>query len=206
MASIVSYVIAVCMALVPIMAAPTDPAPPAICHGQDCPKFTMLNKTKDWELRRYAVTKWSATSAVGMYKDPITSELFQLLFRYISGDNAQKAKIAMTTPVLTQIIHGAGPNCESEFIMHFMLPFVDWDTPSTPTNPKVSVVETAEMDVYVRSFGGFAKDQDFMENLHNLTLSLPADAKVEDKYFFNAVYDGPYTFKNRHNEVWVKKV
>ena len=57
----------------------------------------------------------------------------------------------MTAPVLTKVIHGAGPNCASTFVMHFMLTFDQWAEPIPPTDSSVYIVETPQMDVYVRS-------------------------------------------------------
>ncbi|RUS88203.1 hypothetical protein EGW08_004035 [Elysia chlorotica] len=177
-----------------------------ICHGLQCPKFVVLNKTADWELRHYEATKWASANVTAMFKDEVGNQLFQYLFQYISKDNAAHTKIDMTAPVVTKIIHGQGPNCESEIIMHFMLPFAYWDSPIQPTNPAVTIQEIPAMDVYVRSFGGFAKDSDYLDNLAKLSGDLVvAGFPIEDAYFFTAGYDGPYTFLNRHNEVWIKK-
>ncbi|KAK3764158.1 hypothetical protein RRG08_044088 [Elysia crispata] len=177
-----------------------------ICHGLEYPKFTVLNKTADWELRHYGPTKWVSTNTTAMFRDDVTSQLFSLLFRYISKENAAHTKIDMTAPVATKIIHGQGPNYESELIMHFMLPFAYWDSPIAPTNPAVTIQEWPAMDIYVRSFGGFAKEADYMDNLAKLSEDLTgSNFSFEDAFFFTAGYDGPYTFVNRHNEVWIQK-
>ncbi|GFS04861.1 heme-binding protein 2-like [Elysia marginata] len=61
-----------------------------ICHGLQCPNFTVLNKTADWELRRYGPTKWASTNTTSMYRDDVTRQMFWLLFQYISQDNAAR--------------------------------------------------------------------------------------------------------------------
>ncbi|KAK3792863.1 hypothetical protein RRG08_039797 [Elysia crispata] len=184
----------------------TAAKPHDVCHGLECPNFTVLNKTADWELRRYGPTKWASTNITAMYKDRVTGLMFSYLFLYITKENANHTKIDMTVPVVTKIIHGQGPNCESELIMHFMLPFDTWDNPIAPTNPAVTIQEWPAMDVYVRSFGGFAKDADYSDNLAKLSEDLTgSNFSIEDAFFFAAVYDGPYTFVNRHNEVWIQK-
>lgn len=59
-------------------------------------------------------------------------------------------KIDMTAPVVTEIVHGAGPDCESNFTMHFMLPFHLHAHPPQPTEQGVFIRAVPEMTVYVR--------------------------------------------------------
>jgi len=174
------------------------------CHGLDCPTFTVLNKTDNWELRRYDKTMWVATKGQAMSKDSINSQMFYKLFNYIDGHNVNNTKIPMTAPVLTKVIHGTGPNCQSNFVMRFMIPKSMWSNTIAPTDSDVYIDETPAMDVFVRAFGGFAKDQDYMNNLAMLVQSLPK-VDIVDDYFYSAGYDGPYQFTNRRNEVWVQK-
>lgn len=59
-------------------------------------------------------------------------------------------KIPMTAPVLTNITHGAGPDCESLFEMHFMIPFdLQEDTP-IPTDPKLYITTLPQIEAYVK--------------------------------------------------------
>jgi len=177
-----------------------------ICHGLECPKFTVLNKTADWELRRYEATTWVATNATAMKGDTVRSALFHKLFEYISGNNEEGEKINMTAPVATKVIHGQGPNCESEFVMHFMVPRSYWSAPIQPKDKSVFITEIPALDVYVRQFGGFAEESDFINAVKELSESLQnSKLPVKEEFFFEASYDGPYTFRHRHNEVWLVK-
>ncbi len=58
---------------------------------------------------------------------------------------------------------------------------------------------------HYRSFGGFASDEDALENAHQLRQDLGAAGKefVENQ-FDAAGYDAPWDLFNRHNEVWVR--
>jgi hypothetical protein len=122
----------------------------AKCHGLDCPSYTVLNATKDWELRRYDSSQWIATNASAMNRDDVNTDMFNKLFRYISGNNKQGMKIAMTAPVVTKIVHGAGPNCKSDYIMHFMVPRKYWNqAPIVANDPTVYHVDLPSIDVFV---------------------------------------------------------
>ena len=53
---------------------------------------------------------------------------FEILFDYISGENEEKIEIDMTTPVLTFVQPGDGPNCASLFTVSFFVPY-EYQTP-----------------------------------------------------------------------------
>jgi len=200
----VTLTLAGAVTLVTLAAALT---PADVCHGLNCPHWTVLNATKDWELRRVNATKWVATNTTGMTYDPVHTSMFWKLFSYIDGKNANTEKIAMTAPVLTTVVHGPGPNCKSTFEMKFMLPYKYWSAPVAPSDPSVYITELPAMDVFVRTFGGFPQDADYTTNLHQLSSDIATtSAVVETRYFFQAGYDGPYTFVGRHNEIWIKKL
>ncbi|GFS04858.1 heme-binding protein 2-like [Elysia marginata] len=87
----------------------------------------------------------------------------------------------MTSPVVTRVIHGTGPNCGSEMSMHFMLPFAYWDKPIAPTNPAVYIHEYPAMDVYVSSsFNTFP--QQTKPDSSNFS-SFPQQAKTDSSNF-----------------------
>ena len=45
----------------------------------------------------------------------------------------------MTAPVVNQIEHGQGPDCESNFTMHFMIPLDMYANPPTPLDKTVFI-------------------------------------------------------------------
>ncbi|KAL8586443.1 hypothetical protein ACOMHN_050038 [Nucella lapillus] len=183
---------------------------PAFCHGLDCPQFTVVNSTTDYELRHYEATKWVAVETAAATLDSVRREMFMKLSHYIDGSNVDHVKVPMTAPVLTKVTHGPGQSCASNFTMHFMLPHDLWLTPVMPSDPSVKVVTIPAMDVYVKSFAGFATDDDNIQHVMSLYQTLSSDTKtaasVDTKFYYTAGYDGPYRFDNRHNEVWVQRV
>ncbi|KAJ8304508.1 hypothetical protein KUTeg_018091 [Tegillarca granosa] len=179
--------------------------PPAFCNKLDCPKFETVQTFKEgYELRRYQPSKWVATNVSAIeFTREINTEMFYKLFYYIAGNNSKHMKIPMTAPVLTNITHGAGPDCESLFEMHFMIPFdLQDDTPS-PTDPKLYITTLPQIEAYVRSFGGFPQQNDYVKAVSELADEIKDSSKYNEAFYFEAGYDGPERFTHRHNEVWL---
>lgn len=181
---------------------------PAFCHDLDCPEFEVLETNDNYELRHYNATKWAAIQAEGASRDQVNNDMFFTLFKYIDGSNANSVKIPMTAPVLVTMAHGQGPNCATNFTMHFMIPHDQWSNPIPPTNSNVHIVTLPPMDVYVRGFSGFAKDDDYTTQAADLYASLPKSGgvNVDTTSFYSAGYDGPYQFSHRHNEIWIRRL
>ncbi len=59
-------------------------------------------------------------------------------------------KIAMTAPVLTDVLPASGPNCNSRFVMSFYLPYDLQDSAPQPTASDVYLQKKDEMVVYVK--------------------------------------------------------
>ncbi|WAQ99831.1 HEBP2-like protein [Mya arenaria] len=117
--------------------------------------------------------------------------------------NDVNQKIAMTAPVVTEIVHGPGPDCESNFTMHFMVPFDLQANPPAPTESSVFIKRVPEMTVYVKSYSGFSNDALKRQNLEEEVNSLDSmNRKYSESVFLTASYDGPFAFV-RHNEIWL---
>uniref|UniRef100_A0A8W8MJU8 Uncharacterized protein n=1 Tax=Magallana gigas TaxID=29159 RepID=A0A8W8MJU8_MAGGI len=102
---------------------------------------------QEYELRQYSASSWMPTNTAGV--DYSKASNFMRLFRYISGTNTDKMKIAMTASVMTMITPGQGPACENNFTMSFfMSPEVK--TPPTPTEKGVFPKDMPKMNINVR--------------------------------------------------------
>lgn len=177
--------------------------PPEFCRDLDCPRYTVLETNDKFEKRRYEPSVWVATKTIRMlYTEQDRTTMFFKLFHYISGNNSAHSKIDMTTPVVTEVIHGQGPDCESNFTMHFLIPYALQANPPQPTEKDVFIRHVPEMTVFVKQYGGFDTDQTKLKNLQGLIDDLNAASKsYRDDLFYTAGYDGPYALK-RHNEIW----
>lgn len=174
----------------------------------DKPKFEFTSDpSKDVkngvEERQYQAAKWVSTNVVGMSRDEATNIGFQRLFKYITGSNEKSQKIDMTAPVATKIAPGAGPNCESTFTVSFYIPTELQDNPPKPTDPKVFVENWPAMTFYVKSFGGFAKEQDWLSEAEKLTENISNKNTINQNFWYTAGYNSPFQLVGRTNEVWL---
>ncbi|CAN9507443.1 unnamed protein product [Ophioblennius macclurei] len=169
--------------------------------GVQNPQFTAAqNQGQDYEVRTYHSTKWVSTTVSGPDLDGATNAGFMRLFNYIQGKNETKAKVDMTAPVACHVEPETGPTVT----VSFYIPQEHQENPPEPSDPTVFVEQKGEFTVYVRTFGGFAKEASKREELQKLIDSLKRDgvAYVEAP-FYTAGYDSPFKLVNRRNEVWV---
>jgi len=175
---------------------------PSFCRGNDCPRYAVLEQGEDYELRQYEEAKWVSTEALSI-DGSIRSELFRRLFRYIDRNNVNAEKIPMTSPVLNKITPGSGPNCESAFKQSFYLPESHQQNAPAPSAENVYLERMSVMTVYVKSFGGYATEEDYLRNIYALAEAIGDASKYRTDYYMTAGYDSPYQPFNRHNEIWL---
>jgi len=172
------------------------------CNGIECPKYTVIKTTDEYELRQYPSFKWAAAVQEGLDYSAATRKNFRKLFSYISGANEQNVKIPMTAPVLTHIQVTQGPFCAANFTMYFFVPYESQVNTPKPNKDKVFVVTMPPMTVYVKSFGGYMSVEDIQENSQQLAKDLQkAGESFDETQLFSAGYDSPFKPIFRHNEV-----
>ncbi|KAK3730760.1 hypothetical protein RRG08_015677 [Elysia crispata] len=180
---------------------PTDNAP-AFCNKLDCPVFTVVNKTEDYEERQYVASNWVTTNEQGVDYATASRVMFKKLYDYIDGTNVKHMKIKMTNPVLVQVEAGPGPACKSNFTQSFFVSTSMKDPPQ-PSDKTVFFSSFPSQKVFVRTFDGFATEPDWVKNAEALGKALGRDSRsFVQSSFFTAEYDSPFKVLNRHNEVW----
>jgi hypothetical protein len=106
--------------------------------------YKVLNQMDNLEIRRYP------SIVLAVVKDLNEDEAFNLLFRFISGENKGKDKIEMTAPVIST------SDC-----MAFVLPSkFTIDTALEPLNPQVKLKKTRSRDLAVIRFRGRSENED----------------------------------------------
>merc|ERR1711962_1727496 len=180
----------------------------AVVYAIESAPYDVIQTTESYEERHYPARKWISTMSYSISYDDVQSHVFGKLFNYIDGGNDQGMKIDMTTPVTTLVVPGAGPNCESNFTMSFLIPEVHTEAPPAPTNPDVFVEERPELpSVFVRQFKGFAFEDDYIREAAALAFDLNSAGEDGINYdtWYIVGYNGPYAIVNRRNEVWFLK-
>jgi hypothetical protein len=137
------------------------------------------------------------------------NDSFGLLFRFISGQNRQKAKVKMKAPVLSQEIKMTTPvisDFSGSGYMAFVMPaeFVLATTPE-PLDDRVKIEEVPEMYVAALRFSGSWSEANFDAKARELLEEL-AKAKIKTKgNVFSMLYNPPFTpWFLRRNEVAIE--
>lgn len=171
-------------------------APLCSCAIEE-PAFESLRKEGNFEVRKYAAIPVVSAPMEDMGK---RDESFRTLFRYISGANADKTKIAMTSPVFME--NAAAEDKPGR--MSFMIPAkVSEKGAPAPTAEEVVVSEISGGTLAVLRFKGWKDEVKREQAKDDLTKLLSETTlKPVGKPFF-AFYDPPWTPEPlRRNEVW----
>jgi len=178
-------------------------ASPSFCRSNDCPRYTVVEQNNDFEVRAYETFRWASTTIINNHDLRAAQRAaFWKLFGYISGQNARGEKLKMTFPVRTKVVPG---QAKDSFTVSFMIPF-DVLTPPPPTASDIFLETNSPSTQFVRSFGGFANNEDWTRCISELKSALKTAGKPYTQgHYFTAGYDGPFVFFNRHNECWLQQ-
>ena len=153
-------------------------------------KYDVLESFDNVEIRYYPAAM----------KAKVTSDKnFGKLFRYISGNNENEEKIAMTTPVYMIRQNG-------EETMEFVLPSKYSQENAVTPNDNGITIYSSEPGYYAAiRFGGYSNDYK-VKTHHKLLLEKLKNNNIEIKTQLpiSLSYNSPYKVFNRRNEVLVE--
>ena len=162
--------------------------------------YEVVRHLGDAELRRYGT--WLLATVYDLDED----EAFQMLFRYIDGDNALGTRFPIVVPVLVRVGEPTDP--ESEGQMSFVLPYgLDLVDVARPNDPRI-VLETEDGGLFaVMRFRGMAEGADLLGRTSDLLTELKeADFEMDGRPFLMR-YNSPLTPAfMRHSEVAVRVI
>ena len=180
------------------------------------PAYDVLERTEDYEVRRYAPYIVAETVVEGGFEDAGTAA-FRRLFGYISGKNRRSEKMAMTAPVnskpsekiaMTVPVLSAGEDERGEakeYVYQFIMPSeYSLETLPEPADERVVLREVPEKTVAVLRYSGRSNKAGYERHEEQLLAALEADGVDRLGEPFFARYNGPFTpWFLRRNEVMV---
>ncbi len=164
-------------------------------HSEETPKYEVLSKEKDMEVRAYKPFMVARTSMDGDFKKA-QGRAFRVLAGYIFGGNSTGDHIAMTAPVI-QTPENQG------WSMAFMMPskYRMNELPS-PKDPRIQIEDVPAKTVGVIRFSGLANEAENKKKADALrTWLMKAGYEITAGPNF-AGYDPPWTVPFlRRNEI-----
>ena len=112
--------------------------------------YDLIQKIEKLEIRKYPEVIFAVV------ENDMYDSGFNLLFKYISGENKKQSKIPMTAPVFTsEKIKMTAPVVTRDNYMAFAIPSsYNKDTVPIPTNPSVKIEVQPKKIMAVIRFGG----------------------------------------------------
>ena len=139
-------------------------------------EYELVERSGDFELRDYA-THIVAEVVVEEGMEDAGNTAFRTLYRYISGNNTSKEKIAMTAPVgqrpAGEKIAMTAPvgqrQKDGAWAVSFMMP-ADYtlDTLPEPKNPAVKIREVPARRMAAIEYSGFWSEKNYLEHKERL--------------------------------------
>ncbi|KAJ3614079.1 hypothetical protein NHX12_017656 [Muraenolepis orangiensis] len=163
-------------------------------ESKECLEYQLVCRTDEYEVRHYSPTRWVSTDAEAYFMGVGAAMAFRRLFQYITGANQEGEQMEMTTPVLVKIPEETKMWEPAIYTLNFLLPAAYQEKPPKPTNDKLYFTEMPDMEVYVRTYGGWMLSVTSRLHAHLLTKELD---RVRASYNHT-----PLKLTNRHNEVW----
>ena len=148
-------------------------------------KYEIIREIGKVEIRRYPKI------VIAKVDDPTNA--FNLLYRFIVGENRQKAKVKMTTPVVSQQIQMTSPVFSETGTMTFVMPAeYTLETTPEPLDRRVKIAEIPTRLVAALCFSGGWSESHFEKETQELLNEL-AKEKIKIKgNVFTMLYNPPF--------------
>ena len=159
-------------------------------------KYEVLKKSGKIEIRRYPRLVIARVDGYG-------DGGFNLLFRFISGNNRQKSDIAMTAPVVSEEIAMTAPVLSEKGLIAFIMPEgYTIETTPEPLDDRVKIIEVPERVIAALRFSGRWSNSIFQRKTKELLAEIENAGLRVVGQVFSMRYNGPFTpWFLRRNEV-----
>ena len=148
-------------------------------------KYEIIREIGNVEIRKYPKI------VIAKVEDPANG--FNLLYRFITGANSQKAKVKMTTPVVSQQIQMTSPVFSETGAMAFVMPKeYTLETTPEPIDERVKIAEIPARLIAALCFSGGWSEAHFEKETLELLNAL-SEAKIQTKgKVFTMLYNPPF--------------
>ncbi|MFI3217610.1 MAG: heme-binding protein [Methylococcales bacterium] len=175
-------------------------------------KYTVVKKDDSFQIRDYAPHVLAEIIVEGELENA-GSKAFNSLFRYISGDNHSRNKVAMTAPVsqqpVSQKINMTAPvgqqRIDNKWAVSFMMPAsYTLDTLPVPDDSKVILRQVPAHRIAAVRYSGFWSEKSYLENKSQLETWINKNKLTIVGDAVWARYDAPFTpWFLRRNEILI---
>jgi hypothetical protein len=170
------------------------------------PKYDVLETTELYEKRRYHSFTCAAYTFMAKTGDePVMSNLWKVV-KYTQGGNVEGKIFKMQLPILVKVRKAVIEGGENQFTLLLILDR-DNNIDSLPqsTIDDVFIYHQSEHSFYVRRFGGYAKEADWIRE-SNALLDLRPELPIVRNEVISACYDMPTKLRNRRNELLIAEI
>jgi len=175
-------------------------------------KYTVVEKAGTCELRDYAPHVLAETTVDGTLEEA-GNKAFGRLFRYISGDNQSRGKVAMTAPVAQEArgakISMTAPvgqqRMNDQWAVSFMMPAsYTLDTLPVPDDPNVKLRQVPARRMAAIRYSGRWSEKAYLHHKQELEAWIQKQGHVIDGEPVWARYNPPFTpWFLRRNEILI---
>ncbi|CAH2253146.1 Hypothetical predicted protein [Pelobates cultripes] len=165
---------------------------PDFCRGFKCPRYRVVEKHENFEVREYEPTIWAAT--IVDFSADITNQSYRL-FKYIHGANKKGTKTEITLPF--SIFVPTNKNTKHPPLASIFLP-PEFEPPE-PLDSSIYVFSYPALTWYVRSFKGQSNIEDFFKHARVLANELMHLKKPFDQIFGACNFYGGTDEQNNHH-------
>ena len=162
-------------------------------------KYEVLKKNGNFEIRKYPRLIIARVDGYG-------DGGFNILFRFITGNNRQRSEISMTAPVVSEQIAMTSPVLSETGSIAFVMPdgFTLENTPE-PIDDRVKLIEIPPRIVAALRFSGRWSDSTFERRSEEMLKKLKHEGIKTSGKVFSMRYNGPFTpWFLRRNEVAIE--
>ena len=174
--------------------------------------YVLISKDKAFEIREYAPHVVAETLVEGNMEN-VSNKAFMKLFRYISGSNVSRSKVAMTAPVSQQVTGDKIPmtapvgqqRVAEKWLISFMMPkSYSLTTLPQPQDTSITLRQVPAQRMAVLRYSGMWSEKSDLSHERELTAWMCKMGLTATANTIWARYNPPFTpWFLRRNEVMI---